>query len=180
MLAGLLGCAALKPVAGSPRLPAAHGFFLLSPRSAGFSMTMTQQVSLIKGSSRFDGLAVLEISSETVTLAGMGPLGNRMMALSWDGAVLTKELDPVIPRQLPVEDILRGVQLVYWPEDALREALAQGWELKLGPGSRGLMNRGKEVVVVRYRGDHFKDPIEIEDKAAGYTTIIKTLEYSHE
>jgi hypothetical protein len=183
LFAGLCACAALQPREVPPARPAppqAHGFALLSPRSAGFSMTMTQQVSLIRGSSRFDALAVLEISSETVTLAGMGPFGNRMLTLSWDGAVLTKDFDPSIPRQLPAEDILRSVQLAYWPDEAILSALQPGWELKLTPGRRGLLNHGKEILSVRYQGDRFNGPIEIEDKAAGYTTIIKTLESSHE
>jgi hypothetical protein len=181
MSAGLLGCAALKPMpVPPPPPPATRGIALLSPSSAGFSATLTQEISLIRGSRRFDALAVVEISSETLTLAGLGPMGNRMMALSWDGAVLTKELDPSIPWYLPFADILRNVQLVYWPEEALRRSLRPGWELKLEPGRRGLLNRGKEVIAVRYRGDPFKDTVEIEDNDAGYTTILKTVEYSHE
>ena len=70
-------------------------------------------------------------------MAGLGPLGNRMLSLSWDGVVLTKERDPAVPSRLPGADILRNLQLAYWPEDVLRRALQPGWDLKLETAKRG-------------------------------------------
>ncbi len=183
-LAGLWGCATLKPAPAPAPRPAppkaVRGSPLLSPREAGFHATMTQQISLVKGSSRYDALGVVEISSSVFTVVGMGPLGNRLVALSWDGVAVTKELDASVPRMLPVEDILRQTQLVYWPVEALRPALLPGWELNLQPGRRELLDHGKVTIAITYLGDRFTDPIEVEDRAVGYKIIIKTLELSNE
>lgn len=176
-----MGCAALKPAPPRPPPPkAVHGSVLLSPRSAGFNATITQQITLVKGSSRYDAMGVIEISSYNFTVVGMGPIGNRLVALSWDGVAVRKELDASVPSRLPVEDILRQVQLVYWPMSALRPALLPGWELKNEAGSRELLDRGKAIIAIRYLGDRFADLIEVEDKAVGYKIIIKTLEISNE
>ena len=115
-----------------------------------------------------------------MTLACLGPFSHRLIALSWDGVKFQRELDPAVPRNLPVELILRDLQLVYWPAEVIRRALPSGWELKLKAGTREYINNGKEVIEVRYAGDRFKDPIEFEHKAAEYKLVIHTLESADE
>ena len=125
VLAGLLlicGCAGLKP------RPADPGLFLLSPASAGFSTTLTQVISVAKGvSASVEVMAVVEISPESVKLAALGPMGNRVLSLDWDGKNLKQERDPTLPKDFPVELILRDMMLAYWTEASILEALPAHW-----------------------------------------------------
>ena len=174
LLLSLGGCAALKP------RPADPGFFLLPPSAAGVSLTLTQQLGFSHGAARFDALAVVEISSQAVALAGLGPFGNRMLSLRWDGAKLESEIDASLPRQLPARLILRDLQLVYWPAETVSSSLPPEWSLRQSQSGRELLHDGTVVISIRYQGDRFRDPVEFEHKSAGYKIAVKTLEVSHD
>lgn len=141
---------------------------------------MVQEVNFFRGTTRFDVTAIVQISSTSITVAGLGPLGNRLLLLRWDGSKLLREIDPSIPKGFPAEVVLRDIQLVYWPAEAVRQALPQSWDLRLSQGSRTFLNHGEESIAVRYLDESPKGVIEFENKAAGYKLIIHTLESSHD
>jgi hypothetical protein len=165
------GCAALKP------RPADPGLFLLKPADAGFSATLTQVVSVAKGvSASVDVMAVVEITPESVKLAALGPMGNRVLALEWDGQTLVEERDPSLPKDFPAQLILRDMMLAYWSQAAIQEALPTHWSLKFEKASRAFFKNGQEVIHIAFSGDPFKEPIDFEHKTLGYKLHIRQVE----
>ena len=172
LLLPFLGCAALKP------RPLDPGLFLLQPQAAGVELSVTQALVFSKGASRFESVAALEVGPEAVSLAGLGPMGNRMLALRWDGKKLEKESDPSLPPDLPLELILRDVQLAFWPVEAVREAIkGGGWTLEDEGLRRTLRKDGADVVRIRYDGPRrWHSNVIFEHISLGYRLDINTVE----
>jgi len=165
----LSGCAASRP------RPADPGLFLLKPAEAGFSATLTQVISVSKAGSSVEVMAVVEISPESVKLAALGPMGNRVLSLVWDGKKLIQELDPSLSKDFPATLTLRDMMLAYWSQEAVSKALPARWAMKLSPGKREFFKDGNEVILISYSGDPFKDPIDFEHKALGYKLRIRQV-----
>jgi hypothetical protein len=166
-----LGCA-------QPRMkPKDPGLFLLAPSAAGTELSVTQSLVFKKGSTRMEALAVLEVGRDAVSLVGMGPLGNRILSIRWDGSRLDKESDPHMPADLPLELILRDVQLAFWPAQALRQGLpGPSWTLEDSGQERLLRQGGKDVVRIRYGGaDRWRSPVAFEHLGLGYSLEINPI-----
>lgn len=170
-LCSTLGCAALKP------RPLDPGLFLLSPQSAAATISVSQSLVFSKGDKRFESVAALEVSPEAVSLAGLGPLGNRMLALRWDGKKLEKEISPGLPPDLPLELILRDVELAFWPAAAVRDAISsKGWTLVDEGNKRTLLKGGQDVVRIRYDGaSRWHSNVIFEHIGLGYRLDINSL-----
>jgi hypothetical protein len=168
-----LGCAA----AGTKARPRDPGLFLLAPSEAGAELSVTQSLSFSKGASHFEALAVLQVDRQAVTLVGLGPMGNRLLSLRWDGSRLDKERDPQLPKELPLELILRDVQLAYWPAEAVRRALPKGgWSLQDGERLRVLSQAGADIVRIRYQGaDRWHSATTFEHLGMGYRLDITPI-----
>lgn len=172
LIFGLIsGCAALRPKPLDP------GLFLLSPASARADLSVTQALVFSKGEKRFESVAALEVSPESVSLVGLGPMGNRMLALRWDGKKLEKEADPSLPKDLPLELILRDVMLAYWPAEAVRGAVANdGWTLEESPLKRTLQKGGKDLIRIRYDSERrWHANVIFEHVSLGYRLDISAV-----
>ncbi|MCP3140993.1 DUF3261 domain-containing protein [Pyxidicoccus xibeiensis] len=149
----LTACATARPRAVAPEveLPVLG----LSPASFGTSVDLTQRLSFAHDADP-DGPrsleALVEIDPAALRLAGFA-LGQRVFTLRWDGTALDEERDPRLPAQFQSRQVLRDVQLVYWPAEAVRAALPPGWTLEEGPGRRVLLQGGREWLTVRYGGE---------------------------
>ncbi|OJT18132.1 hypothetical protein BO221_42350 [Archangium sp. Cb G35] len=149
----------LAACATTPTRPAAPAVSLpvleLSPAAFGETVSLAQNLSFAhdadpEGPRSLE--ALLEIDTSALRLAGF-MLGRRVFTMQWDGTVLAEQRDPHVPAQLQSRQVLRDVQLVYWPAEALRSALPPGWTLEESPGRRALLETGREWVTVRYDGE---------------------------
>jgi hypothetical protein len=164
------GCAAIKPTPEDP------GLFLLQPKDAGLSISLSQSITLRKGPRIFEALAAVEVAPDHVSLAALGPLGNRMLALRWDGKTLEQEKDPSLPPELPLGLILRDLQAAFWPAGAVRGGLPKGWTLDETPLQRQLSLDGRPVLRIRYAGaDHWHSALHFEHLGLGYSLDISPL-----
>jgi hypothetical protein len=170
-LAGLMGCAALKP------RPADPGLFLLPPSEAGTEISLSQSLAFSKGEQHFEALAAIELDASHLSLVGLGPLGNRMLALRYDGEHLEQERDPSLPPELPLQLILRDIELAYWPAEALRKRLGpEGWQIEEAALARTLVKNGAEVVRILYGGaDRWRSPLSFEHRGLGYRLDIHPI-----
>jgi hypothetical protein len=167
----VLGCAAAKPRPDDP------GLFLLLPSDAGAEVSVTQSLAFSRGGTHFEALAVLQVDKRAVALVGMGPMGNRMLSLRWDGKHLDQQRDSQLPAELPLELILRDVQLAFWPAAALRKALpGRAWTLEDESSQRTLSDAGVAVVRIRYFGqDRWHSKAVFEHLAMGYRLEINPI-----
>jgi hypothetical protein len=175
LIAGLLalgtGCAALKPKPHDP------GIFLLPPSAAGVEKSLMQSLILIKGTSRFEALAAIEVSPEALSVVGLGPLGNRLMGLRWDGKHLEQERDPHLPKDLPLELILRDLEIAFWPTQALKGPLnSKGYTLSDDASVRTVSQDGQVLIRIHYdAADRWDSPAVFENLGLGYSLEIHPI-----
>lgn len=94
--------------------------------------------------------ALLEVDTQELRLAGFA-FHQRVFTLHWDGQELTESRVPQVPRQLKAEDVLRDLQLAYWPAEVLRAHLPEGWQVS-DDGTTRVLSRGELPSVVITRG----------------------------
>jgi hypothetical protein len=122
----LTSCAVLTP------RPADPGLFLVAPSAAA------KQASL----------------SQSVRVAALGPMGNRILMLEWDGKDYKEERDPHLPQDFPAKVVLRDLTLALFPAQAVRKALpSSDWSLQEKPRARELLLDGKPVIHIDYSTD---------------------------
>jgi len=167
----LAGCAALKP------RPLDPGLFLLAPAGAGIEISLNQALTFIKGDKRYESLAMVQVDKGSVSVAGIGPLGNRMLTLHWDGKKLDEERDPGLPQELPARLMLRDLQLAYWGADSVKAALGRGWSLDDSPLARVISKGGSAVISIRYAGpDHWHERAIFEHLGLGYRLEVSPVQ----
>jgi hypothetical protein len=152
-----LACAsALAVLAGCATTGARHDLEampLLPPAAFGAEAQGQQRLTLSRdsGGAQLALDAAVEIDAGELRVAGM-LLGQRILLLTWDGKRLQEMREPVVPEALGGRAILRDLQLVYWPAEAIRAALPRGWRLEEDAARRRLY-RGATVVFESARGD---------------------------
>jgi hypothetical protein len=147
LLAALAGCAmtaARRDLAAMPLLP---------PAAFGMEAQGQQRLTLSRdsGGARLVLDAAVEVDARELRVAGV-LLGQRILLLAWDGKRLQETREPVVPESLDGRAILRDLQLVYWPAEAIRAALPRGWRLEEEAARRRLY-RGARVVFESTRAD---------------------------
>ncbi len=116
--------------ADAPAQPARLGL-KLAPATLGTSLSLQQHLR-IERQGRVDELdAALEIDAERLDMVGLA-LGQRILALHFDGRSLESWRHPLVPEQLRGEDVLEDLQLTLWPIEVIRESLAGRLEHRRG------------------------------------------------
>ncbi|RYZ38280.1 MAG: DUF3261 domain-containing protein [Myxococcaceae bacterium] len=154
LVAGLVACVTTpRPPPAAPGEPLPE--LRLAPAALGATVSLTQRLEFAHESDPGGPRsleALLEVDPALMQLAGFA-MGQRLITLRWNGTTLDEERDPRLPDRFQSAPVLRDVQLVYWPADAVRAALPSGWTLEDGPGRRVLSKNGREWVTVRYDGE---------------------------
>jgi hypothetical protein len=91
----------------------------------------------------------LEADAQAVRLAVLA-FGQTMARLDWDGHELKESRAPGFPAAVSGTRVLSDVQLVHWPEPAIRAALPPGWSLQARADERVLLAGSAPLMRVRY------------------------------
>ena len=92
----------------------------LAPAALGASISLQQHLT-VEREGRIDELdAALEVDAQRLDLVGLA-LGQRVLALHYDGDSLQSWRHPMVPEQLRGEDVLEDLQLTLWPIDVIRK-----------------------------------------------------------
>ena len=164
----LLGCAA------APAQPARLGL-RLAPATLGVSLSLQQHLS-IERQGRVDELdAALEIDPERLDMVGLA-LGQRMLALHYDGRSLQSWRHPLVPEQLRGEDVLEDLQLTLWPIEVIEKALPAGWSIAEDGRRRTLRLLDQPVLVIDYSGEpRWSGKIELTNLRYRYRLTIQSV-----
>jgi Protein of unknown function (DUF3261) len=170
-LLGLLaGCAVFAT------RPADPGLFLLPPSAAGRQASLAQSVRMTsdKGAT-FEALAAVEIDPRWLRVAALGPMGNRIMLLEWDGQRYQEERDPHLPADFPLKVVLRDLEFALFPAAAVRKALpSSAWVLLETPRARELRLDGTPVIRIDYSSDDpYTSTIHFKHLTLGYQLEIR-------
>jgi hypothetical protein len=173
-LLGLLaGCALFTP------RPADPGLFLLPPSAAGRQASLAQSVTMTsdKGAT-FEALTAVEVDPRWLRVAALGPMGNRILFLDWDGKRYQEERDPHLPADFPLKVVLRDLELSLFPAAAVRQALPSGdWALLEKPRLRVLTLDGKPVIRIEYSTDDpWTSTVNFRHLTYGYRLEVRPAE----
>jgi hypothetical protein len=143
----------------------------LSPASLGRELALQQRMTVTAygRSQQFD--IALEADAEAVRLAVLA-FGQTLARLEWDGRELretrVRGWPPVITGGL----VLRDLQLVHWPLDAIQPILPLGWTIQADGEGRQVRFSGRTVIRVRY-----PDPgtAELDNLVSGYKLRLEPL-----
>ena len=171
------GCA-LTP-ATAPEVPVLH----LAPSALGQNLNLVQRLTIKKlpdaarsslGGSEHSLDVLLQIDQANLKLAAFA-LGQRVLTLSWDGHQLDSSRHPLLPVAVGAEEVLRDIQLVYWPPAAIRQALPADWTVADIGSTRTLSFQQQPEVVVSYSAvPAWTGRAELDNRAEGYRLVIES------
>ncbi|HEX9872709.1 MAG TPA: DUF3261 domain-containing protein [Candidatus Tectomicrobia bacterium] len=165
---GLTACVAVARDAWSP-----WGNRLLPPEALGASVRAVQQWHILSGGRSWLILSVLDVSPHGLTLVGLSGFGRRVITLRYNGVELSEEHHPRVPEELEGRRILRELQLIYWPKDAVLHALPPGWHVEDTGAERVVTNAAGTVVHIHCDGkDRWQGHCRYEDLRSGYRLAI--------
>jgi hypothetical protein len=139
----------LTACAHRPAPPLAELPLRLSPASLGRELVVQQRMT-VKAYGRSQQLDVaIEADVEAVRLAVLA-FGQTVARVDWDGRELRESAMRGFPPGVTGSLLLRDVQLVYWPLDAIQSALPLGWTVQGDRVARELRYGGQPMIRVRY------------------------------
>jgi len=156
----LTGCAVAPPQ------PREEPFSLrLSPASLGGDLALQQRVTVTAmGRSQQMDVAV-EADADSVRFAVLD-LGQTVARLEWDGHAMKETRPAGWPAVVTGQRVLGDLQMVYWPADAIRSALPEGWSLQADEQGRTVRSLKDIVMRVRYPSP---GTAELENIPGGYS-----------
>ena len=103
-------------------------------------------------------------------------LGQRILALHYDGRSLQSWRHPLVPEQLRGEDVLEDLQLTLWPIEVIEKALPAGWSIAEDGRRRTLRLLDQPVLVIDYSGEpRWSGKIELTNLRYRYRLTIQSV-----
>lgn len=147
----------------------------LTPASCRCALSLDQRLTVSEGTNTHGVDARLEVDGASVDVALVSS-GQVVGALHWDGKRLEARSPLAWPPVVTPARVLSDVQLVWWPEAAVREGLPAGWVLEEEPLARRLRRDGLDVVSVRYEGSAPAWRRVVLEHRGRYTIEIESVE----
>jgi len=112
----------------------------------------------------------LQLDASGLLLAGFA-FGQRVLLMQWDGKALQVQRHVALPREVDTDRMLRDLCLVFWPADAVRAALPEGWAWVETATGQALQQGGQARLAVQRPGANI---VEIVNVAEGYRLLIES------
>lgn len=164
VMAGCAGQATRAPASAMPALA-------LSPAALGGTLALEQRLVFEHGQRSDTVDALVEADAHVVRIV-LHRQGQVLLRLAWDGKELQQDRAEQLPESLSAQRVLADLQLVYWPAEAINQALPAGWQLRDEQGVRTLFHRGDVVATVQKTGDN---QARLENLREGYRLHIRSV-----
>ncbi len=171
----LLTALLLAGCAGAPPAPSALPLLRLPPAALGGArfalnqrLTVTRLDQPDAPPQRVD--VQLQLDASALLLAGFA-FGQRVLLMQWDGRDLQVQRHPMLPAEVDTGRMLRDLCLTFWPAEAVRAALPDGWAWVPTAAGQELQQGGQARLVVRRPGANI---VEIVNPAEGYRLLIES------
>lgn len=153
----------------------------LTPQAMGITASLVQRLTVERtptgrpvATRSLDTL--LEMDASSVRMAAFA-LGQRVMTLAWDGTALTSERHALLPAEVDAAYVLRDVQWMYAPLEALRTILPTGWQLDERGAERILSHGATPVLLIRYGSEpRWIGRSRMENLLEGYSLTIESAQ----
>jgi Protein of unknown function (DUF3261) len=171
---GYLAEPVATPVVESQFALFAPGRVLVLPHPADLGRTVeaVQMLSARYDSQTFVFEGRLSITPERFVLVGLDGMGRRAMTVTWDGRSLNIESAPWLPATVRPGSMLADIVVLYWPEAAVRKALAPaGCKLLVTAKSRKVRCDNDTVLIAKYdwpAGAKWDGALQYSNLAWGY------------
>lgn len=138
---------------GCARLPGGGSYCLQNGAAPVFS-TLQQSV-LSAGQQRLTLLTRIESDATGLRFAGMTPLGQTLLFVSWENGELRGDLPPAFAARLDPALLPALVQLASWPVPAVRAGLSPDLELIAENNHRRLRRHasGEDILDISWEGN---------------------------
>lgn len=177
-----LGACAVRPPEPPPGQAniAPHVILALpKPGDLGRRVEAAQLVTARYGDQTFIFEGHLSAGRDGFVLVGLDSLGRKALTITWTDAGVSYDAAPWLPNTLRPANMLADIVLLYWPEAAVRNALAGG-TLTTAPHSRSVVVDGKEILHADYQLANGDDPwtgrLSYRNLAWGYQLDIQSAE----
>lgn len=170
------GCAD-PPPPGFATIAPGLGFAVPPPWVLGLTVSLAQSVRAEVGGMSLAFEAQLDLTPEALRLAALDGFGRRLLTLEWTREGLMAETAPELPAAARPANMLADLALAFWPEAALRPALAEGGALLEASATRRVVVlRGLEVVSIEYRPEAgWQARALYRNDAFGYSLDIQSI-----
>src|SRR5262249_36683162 len=119
---------------------------LPEPAAMGRPIEAVQMVTAHHDGNNITFEAHLSITPQQVLLVGADVTRQRLMTVTWHGRQIEVQAAPSLPKDVRPGAILADLVVLYWPEDAVRQALRKsGAELAVDATRRTVSLRGTPV-----------------------------------
>lgn len=124
-------------------------------------------------------LCVLELNQHRIAIAGLTPQGMSLFNLSYDGNTLDMTQSPLLPKQVSPENIVKDVQLAFWPVDLIQKQLSTPWRLVATDKQRHLFAGNQLIAEVNVlkTGANWPETIELINHRFQYKLLINNISY---
>ncbi len=175
MRAAFLSALALTACVTAPRpAPEPPPFVLrLTPASLGREVSLSQRITLVREGARQSFDALLEVDASAVRVALLGA-GQTLGSLTWDGERFTRKASAFVPQAVTAERIITDIELAFWPEDAVRAGLPEGFALTEREGRRELSLGGEPFATVTWDAGHRR--VVLTQHRFGYVLEIESVD----
>lgn len=112
----------------------------------------------------------LQLDAAGLLLAGFA-YGQRVLLMRWDGTELQVQRHPMLPGEVDTDRMLRDLCLNFWPADAVRAALPDGWAWLQTAAGQELQQAGQARLMLHRPAAHL---VEIVNLAEGYRLLIES------
>lgn len=170
LLIALAGCA------GNPRCPDIPGGpgYCLQATSAVAPYVALQDIRIQRGDLDERLIAQLEVDAEGMHLAGLTPMGQRVLEAHFDNREATAS--SLAGDRIDARALLSLVQIAVWPAISVRAGLGEDWELLETPALRRLLRDGASFLEVAREGEPPRyQRLDIRLPGAGLSLFIREI-----
>ncbi|PTT90100.1 DUF3261 domain-containing protein [Pelomonas sp. HMWF004] len=112
----------------------------------------------------------LQLDATGLLLAGFA-FGQRVLLMQWDGKALNVQRHAMLPAEVDTDRMLRDLCLTFWPVEAVRAALPEGWAWVEAASGQVLQQGAQARLVVQRLSANI---VEIVNMAEGYRLLIES------
>ncbi|MBD1575177.1 DUF3261 domain-containing protein [Vibrio sp. S11_S32] len=160
---------------------------LPTPNQLGYDLTASQLISVTYQDSNNQLPTQLQVSDNTLVLAGFSSWGTRILSLQYADNQIDSHVMTGLGNTLPKpQQVLFNLMITLWPIEVWQQPLSQlGWRLTQtdDPSSQGkqrqlIDDKGQVVADIHYQNQNaLKGDITFINPSLGFTIKIKTLQY---
>lgn len=178
LFAGLLTAASAQQAQENEKIALAPGIQISLPALNGLNrhIEVVQSVVARYGSRTIAFEGRIDAAPDHFTMVCSDGMGRRAVTVEWTEKGVRYETAPWVPAELRPQNMLADLVLIYWPQEALAQALPDA-AISTTPTGRSISIGGKDIARIDYTptaADIWFGKTVYQDKLWNYTLSIES------